>query len=260
MTTHDSYDSITVDVENDVAYVEFHKPKKYNPLDTEVMLDLDRAFNRISVSREIQAVVITGEGEKSFSSGGDIREYAGPAEAHDPEEKIKQKLYFQVWQKLYYCHAPVIAKINGYCVGGGLILASYCDLAIAVDDAKFGVPTCDIGQIPGDGATYRLSQLIGERKTKELVYTADLISAKEAHRLGIVNNVVPRSELDEETAELVRKILETGTSAVKNSKRAINYSVNSNDIHDAQEHELTVWWEQFSTDEREALVDAFLDD
>ncbi|MGZ0746225.1 MULTISPECIES: enoyl-CoA hydratase/isomerase family protein [unclassified Haloparvum] len=258
---YEAYESITVDVSDDVATITFRRPEKYNALSTEVYLDLSRAFSEIQLDRDIDAVVITGEGDDAFCSGADIDQYAGPAEDHDPRQKDRQdEFYEEVYTKAYDLHAPVIAKINGYCVGGGLILASFCDLRIAVDEAKFGVPTTDIGQIPGGGSTYRVEQLIGEAKVKELVYTAGMVDAQEARDIGFVNRVVERDELDAEVDGIVQAIKDTGRQAVKNSKRAINYSAQAPDLETAREFEAEVWWEQFATEERRELVDEFIED
>ncbi|MFD1634240.1 enoyl-CoA hydratase/isomerase family protein [Haloplanus ruber] len=253
-----AYESISVTVDDGVATVTFHRPEKYNALSTEVSLDLARAFTEIQLDRDIDVVVVTGEGTDAFCAGADIEEYAGDAAAHDPRQKDRQRfLYEDVYRALYDLHPPTIAKINGYCVGGGLILAAFCDLRIAVDDAEFGVPTTDIGMVPSGGSTYRLAQLIGEAKLKELVYTADLIDAAAARDAGFLNRVVPRSDLDDAVDDVVDSIQHTGQSAVKHSKRAINGGVNATDPDTAREHEAAVWWEQFTTAERARLIDEF---
>lgn len=257
MVSYSAYESITLDVDDGVATIEFHRPEVYNALNNEVMLDLSRAFDEIQLNRDIDVVVITGEGEDAFSAGADISQYAGTADEHDPLQRDRQELFYEMYQKPYDCHAPVIAKINGYCVGGGLIFAMYCDLRIAVDDAKFGVPTANIGQIPTGGSTWRAVELVGEAKAKELVYTAGMIDADEAERIGLVNHAVPREELDETVDGIVDGIQDTGRGAVKNSKRAINGAVRAGNLETAREQEAEIWWEQFATDERRELVDEF---
>lgn len=254
---YEAYESITVDVEDGVATVEFHRPDVYNALNNEVMLDVRRAFDEIQLDRGIDAVVITGEGTDAFSAGADISEYAGPAEDHDPLQKDRQELFYEMYRKPYECHAPVIAKINGYCVGGGLILAMFCDLRIAVEDAEFGVPTANIGQIPTGGSTRRAIELVGEAKAKELVFTAGYVDAAAAERIGLINHAVPADDLDETVGGIVNGIQDTGRLAVKNSKRALNHAAAAPDPETAREFEADVWWEQFATDERERLVDEF---
>ena len=167
-------------------------------------------------------------------------------------------MFFEdVYSAAHDLHCPVIAKINGYCVGGGLILAMFCDLRVAADNAEFGVPVTDIGQIPTGGSTYRAIQLVGEAKAKELVFTAGFIDAEEAHRIGLINRVVPTEDLDTEVTAIVDAILNTGRLAVKNSKRAFNHAAAATDLECARAFEAEVWWEQFDTAEREQLVAEF---
>ena len=257
MGFYSAYESITVDVSDGVATVEFHRPEKYNALNTEVMLDLQRAFAELQLDRDVDAVVVTGEGEDAFSAGADIEQYAGTAEEHDPRQKDRQELFYDIYRAPLDLHAPVIAKIDGYCAGGGMILAMYCDMRVATEESQFGVPTCNIGQIPTGGSNYRAVQLVGEAKAKELVLTAGFIDADEAERIGLVNHAVAPEELDETVDGIVDAVQDTGRQAVKNSKKAINQAANAPDIETAREYEADLWWEQFATDERRELVDEF---
>lgn len=258
MVSHTAFESIGLDVDDGVATIEFRRPEVYNAMNDAVMLDLRRAFDAIQLDRGIDVVVVTGEGEDAFSAGADIGQYAGTAAEHD-HQRDRQELFYGMYRKPFDCHAPVIAKINGYCVGGGLIFATYCDLRIAVDDAKFGVPVTDIGQIPTGNSTWRAVELVGEAKAKELVYTAGMIDAPEAERIGLVNHAVPREELEETVDDIVAAIQDTGRGAVKNSKRAINNAVEATDPEAARAVEAEIWWEQFATDERRERVDEFND-
>jgi len=257
MATYDTYKHIAVDAADGVATVTLDRPEKYNALNTEMMLDLQRAFSRFRLDRSLDAVVVEGAGDDAFSSGADIEQYAGPAEDHDPAQRERQELFYDIYRVARDVHAPVIAKIDGYCVGGGLILAMYCDLRIAAEGSQFGVPTCNIGQIPTGGSTYRAAQLVGEAKAKELIFTAGYVGGEEAHRIGLVNDLVDPDDLDDAVAEVVAAIQETGRLAVKNSKRAINRAVDQPDLDSAREIEAELWWEQFATDERRDLVAEF---
>lgn len=258
MVDETSFESISVDIDGGVATITFNRPEVYNAINDTIMGDLNRAFDEIQLDRSIDVVVLTGEGDDAFSAGADITEYAGPPEAHD-HQKDRQELFAEMYRKPFECHAPVIARINGYCVGGGLILAMFCDLRIAVVDAQFGLPVTDIGQVPTGNSTWRAVELVGEGKTKELVYTAGMIDAEEAHRIGLINRVVPRGELDDVTTEIVSAIQDTGRRAVKNSKVAINHAVRSTDPDAHRAFEAEVWWSQFATEERRRLVDDFID-
>jgi enoyl-CoA hydratase/carnithine racemase len=255
---YSAYEHISVDVTNGVATITLNRLEKYNALNNATFFDLQRAFGEIQLDRGIDVVVLEGAGEDAFSAGADIEQYAGPSEEHDPLQKERQDLLYDIYRIPYDCHAPVVAKIDGYCMGGGLIFAMYCDLRIADTTAKFGVPVTDIGQIPTGGSTYRAAELVGEAKAKELVYTAGTIDAEEAHRIGLVNDVVEPEELDATVEGVVSAIQSTGKKAVKNSKRAINAAVNSESLEEAREIEAEIWWEQFATDERRDLVDEFV--
>jgi enoyl-CoA hydratase/carnithine racemase len=254
---YSAYEHIAVGVEDGVATITLDRPEKYNALNNATFLDLQRAFGEIDLDRDVEVVVVEGAGEDAFSAGADIEQYAGPAEEHDPMQKDRQDLFYDIYRIPYDCHAPVIAKIDGYCMGGGLIFAMFCDLRIADTTAKFGVPVTDIGQIPTGGSTYRAAELVGEAKAKELVYTAGTVDAEEAHRIGLVNDLVEPDELEETVAGVVSAITSTGKRAVKNSKRAINAAVDSASLDEAREIEAEIWWEQFATDERRDLVDRF---
>jgi enoyl-CoA hydratase/carnithine racemase len=255
---YSAYEHISVEAADGVVTITLNRPEKYNALNNATFLDLQRVFGEISLDRDVEVVVIEGAGEDAFSAGADIEQYAGPSEEHDPMQKERQDLFYPIYRAPYDCHAPVVAKIDGYCVGGGLILAMYCDLRIADTTSKFGVPVTDIGQIPTGGSTYRAVELVGEAKAKELVYTAGMVDAEEAHRVGLVNTLVDPEELDETVETVVSAIGDTGTEAVKNSKRAINAAVESESLGEARAAEAEIWWEQFATDERRDLVDEFV--
>ncbi|MFC6990238.1 enoyl-CoA hydratase/isomerase family protein [Haloplanus sp. GCM10025708] len=255
---YEAYESITVDVADGVATVQFHRPDKLNALSTTVMQDVRRAFDEIQLDRSIDVVVIEGEGEEAFSAGADIQEYAGPAEEHDPRQKDRQDLFYDIYRQPYESHATTIAKIDGWAVGGGLILALFCDMRVATEGSSFGVPTCNIGQIPTGGSNYRAIQLVGEAKAKELILTAGFIDAEEAHRIGLINRVAEDADaLDEEVQSIVDAIQDTGRQAVKNSKRALNQAANAESMAEAREFERDLWWEQFDSEERRRLVDEF---
>lgn len=260
MVSYDVYEHISVEPDGPVATITMRRPEKYNALNTEMMFDLSRAFDELTLDREVDVVVLTGAGDDAFSAGADIEQYAGPAESHDPYQKHRQDLFYEMYTKPLEFPGPVIAKVNGYCVGGGLITAMYCDMRVAADHAQFAVPVTDIGQIPTGGSNYRAVQLVGEAKARELVYTAGYLDADEAKRIGLVNRVVSQEQLDAEVESIVDAILDTGRQAVKQSKRAITEATDAPDLATAREAEADRWWDQFATEERERLVDEFLAD
>lgn len=211
-------------VSDDVAEITLQRPDSHNALNTAAMLDLRRAFHELELDRNITAVTIEGKG-KSFSASADLGEYAGPAEDHEETQQHRQELFRQFYRQVFDLHAPVVAKIHGYCIGAGLILAMYCDLRIAAEGAEFAIPTCEIGQISNGGATRRAIDLLGEGTAKELIYIADYVDATEAQRAGLLNDVIPLETLDDRVTTLVKSIRESGHSAVKTAKRTLNTSI-----------------------------------
>ena len=257
MSEYGPYRHLAVDVAGGVVTATLNRPEKYNAMNSETMLDLQRLFAEVELDRSVDVVVVEGAGEDAFSAGADIEQYAGPAADHDPVQRDRQDRFYEIYRAPQRCHAPVVAKIDGYCVGGGLIFAMYCDLRVASEGSEFGVPTANIGQIPTGGSTRRAVELVGEAKAKELVFTAGYVDAAEARRVGLVNDAVPADELDAAVDDLVEAMRSTGRGAVKNSKRAINEAVEAPDRKTAREREAEIWWEQFATAERRDRVDEF---
>ncbi|WP_255197507.1 enoyl-CoA hydratase/isomerase family protein [Halorarius litoreus] len=259
MTEYGPYRNLSVEIDDGVAALTLERPDSYNALDTATMLDLRRAFDALSLDHDIAVVTIAGAGS-AFSAGADLGEYAGPTADHEETQIRRQELFRDLYRTVFEFHAPVVAKIHGYCVGAGLILAMHCDLRVAAESAEFAIPTVDIGQIPGGGSTRRAVELLGETAARELVYTADYVDAERALAMGLLNDVVPEAALDEAIANRVDSIRSGGHRAVKASKRALNDSVDAPDPESAAAREAEHWWAQFATAERERLVAAFHED
>ncbi|QKY21127.1 enoyl-CoA hydratase/isomerase family protein [Halolamina sp. CBA1230] len=259
MPEYGPYRHLDVTVEDGLATLTIDRPGTHNALNTAAMHDIDRAFAEIGSDRSVDAVVIEGAGEAAFSAGADLAEYAGPTEEHDPTQRERQERFHEIFRAPHDCHAPVIAKIDGFCVGGGLVLALYCDLRIASERSTFGLPTAAVGLLPTGGATRRLVDAVGESTAKELVFTAERIDAARAREAGLLNGVVPAESLDERVAELVASMSEVGDEARERAKRAINAAVAAPDPAAARAREASLWWEQFESSERRERVDAFLD-
>ena len=259
MPEYGPYRHLDVAAEDGLATLTIDRPGTHNALNTAAMHDLGRAFAELGSDRSVDAVVIEGAGEEAFSAGADLAEYAGPTEEHDPTQRERQERFHDIFRAPHDCHAPVIAKIDGFCVGGGLVLALYCDLRIASERSTFGLPTAAVGLLPTGGATRRLVDAVGESTAKELVFTAERIDAARAREAGLLNGVVPAESLDERVAELVASMSEVGDEARERAKRAINAAVAAPDPAAARAHEASLWWEQFESSERRERVDAFLD-
>ena len=260
MTDHGPYRHLDATVDDGLVRLTIDRPGSHNALNTATMHDLDRAFAEIEDDRSIDAVVIEGAGDEAFSAGADLADYAGPVADHDPEQRERQERFHGIFRAPHDCHAPVIAKIDGFCVGGGLVLALYCDLRIASDRSTFGLPTAAVGLLPTGGATRRLVDTVGESTAKELVFTAERIDAARAREAGLLTDAVPAESLDERVAEVVASMAEVGTEARERAKRAINAAIAAPDPETAREREASLWWEQFRSEERRERVDAFLDE
>jgi len=254
------YRHLDVAVADGLATLTIDRPKTHNALNTAVMHDIGRAFAEIQVDRDaVDAVVIEGAGDEAFSAGADLSEYAGPIADHDPAQRERQEQFHGIFRAPHACHAPVIAKIDGFCVGGGLVLALYCDLRIASERSTFGLPTAAVGLLPTGGATRRLMDAVGESAAKELVFTAERVDAARAREIGLLTDVVETGAVDQRVAELVAAMDEAGQAAIERSKQSINAAVAAPDPDAARQREASLWWKQFESTERRERVGEFLE-
>ncbi|MBI2967336.1 MAG: enoyl-CoA hydratase/isomerase family protein [Bacteroidetes bacterium] len=214
-----TYKNLLLHSDNGILTVTINRPDKLNALNGETMEEINAAFDSIYTDPSVAAVIVTGAGEKAFVAGADISGF--------PKQTPEQAMEFarmgqMVFQKIEDCPKPVIAAVNGFALGGGCELAMACHLRIASQNAKFGQPEVNLGIIPGYGGTQRLPLLIGKTKAMELIMTAELISADEALKLGLVNYVVPQDQLIPKCLELISKIRTKGPFAISAVIGAVN--------------------------------------
>ena len=213
------YENILVEKQEGVAIVTINRPKVLNALNAATISELHTAFERLEDDEEVRAVILTGSGEKGFVAGADI------SELQKVDVFSGRKLSERGMDLLFNIERlskPVIAAINGFALGGGCEIAMACDIRIAADSAKMGQPEVNLGLIPGYGGTQRLSRLVGRGKAKQLVFTGDMVDAEEAKRIGLVDEVVPASELLEYARGLASKIASKAPLAIAAAKRSIN--------------------------------------
>ena len=209
---------LTRAVENGVATLALNHPPA-NTLTLDLLLELEAAFDALAADRAVKAIIVTGSG-RFFIAGADIRVLAGiPSSREGTEMALRGQAIFN---KIEACPKPVIAAINGVCLGGGLELAMCCHIRRAAEAARFGQPEINLGIMPGFGATQRLGMLIGRSKATELILTGDLISAQEAKALGLLSQVVPPEDLLRQAQGLAGKIASKGQLAVRSALRAIH--------------------------------------
>ncbi|WP_077368932.1 short-chain-enoyl-CoA hydratase [Anaerosalibacter sp. Marseille-P3206] len=240
--------------EGNVGILSINRPDALNALNTEVLKELNEAVDMIENDEDIHILMITGEG-RAFVAGADISEMKDMDSACAREFA---KLGLSTFRKIELMEKPVIAAVNGFALGGGCELSMCCDIRIASEKAKFGQPEVGLGIIPGFAGTQRLSRLVGLGKAKELIYTADMIDANEAYRIGLVNKVVSKDELMDEALKLANKILSKGQLAVRFAKASINRGIET-DIETGMAIERDLFGLCFATLDQKEGMGAFLE-
>ncbi|MGE0131242.1 MAG: enoyl-CoA hydratase/isomerase family protein [Blastocatellales bacterium] len=236
------------------ALVTNNRPDKLNALNNATRKEQADAHDELRNDDEIRVVVITGAGEKAFVAGADINEFAGRT-AVQQRAVMKARSVFITAEDF---PKPLIAMINGFCLGGGCELALSCDIRIASDRARFGQPEINLGIIPGGGGTQRLTRLIGEGKAMQMILTGEMIDAQEAHRLGLVNEVYPAAELEAKTMELANKIAEKSPVALAMAKTSVKNAARTN-LREGLDQEIDLFALCFSSEDKEEGVRAFLE-
>ncbi len=214
------YETLLYEKEGEIAVVVLNRPKQLNALSLRMKEELGHVFDGIEKDEEVKVAILTG-GEKAFSAGADIKERS-KMQMTQAEFYFERRKSHEFYCKIENCEKPVIAAISGVAVGGGCELALVCDLRIASDIARFGLPEVKIGMIPAAGGTQRLPRLIGATRAKEILLTGEFIDAEEAYRIGLVNRVVPVDALMEEARGLAGKLAAYPPLSVKYIKRAVN--------------------------------------
>jgi enoyl-CoA hydratase len=200
-----------------VAYVTVNNPEKRNALGLAGKRQLAQAFGRLARDKDLRVAVLTGAGERSFMAGADLAEMRdlAPKQAHEVHAGVHRAC-----DAIRALPAPVIARINGYCLGAGMEIAASCDMRIGVTTARFGMPEVRFG-IPSGMEACLLPQLIGWGKTRELIYTGDPIDAAEAHRCGFLERLVEPAALDSGVEAWVASILAAGPRAIRLQKKLV---------------------------------------
>src|SRR5689334_10953230 len=213
------YENILIEKKNSIAYVTVNRPKVLNALNMATMEDLRRAFHDIKQDSAIRVVVMSGSGEKAFIAGADIGELAKNDAVAAKEYTHRGQSVLNLIENL---GKPVIACINGFALGGGCEIAMACTMRLASENAKLGQPEVKLGIIPGYGGTQRLPRLVGKGIAMQLVLTGEMITAQEAHRIGLVNEVVAAAELIPRAEAIAAKIIANAPLAVQYTMEAVN--------------------------------------
>lgn len=246
---------VTVEKKDRIAVVTVNRPEARNSLNSEVLEELKKAAEDVSQDENVLVVIVTGAGEKAFVAGADIKEMIGKTPL---EMRRFTMLGHQVMDLFAKMEKPTIAAVNGYALGGGCELAIACDIRIASDNAKIGVPEVGLGIFPGFGGTQRLTKLIGKGRACELVFTGKMIKAEEAERMGLVNRVVPQAELMKEVEALAKDISTKGPVGVRLAKSALNRALEVG-LSEGLAYERELVSLAFSTEDKEEGLKAFIE-
>lgn len=212
------WQNLLVQLEYPSATITVNRPHVLNALDRTTLAELAQVLRDLDADPHVRGVIITGSGERSFVAGADIRELQALSGMEGTETSRMGQAVFSQIENL---SKPSIAAVNGFALGGGCELALACDIRLASDNARLGLPEVGLGLIPGYGGTQRLPRLIGKARALELMLTGDPVHAEEALRIGLVNRVVPQAELLTHAREIVKRISHNAPLAVAAARRAV---------------------------------------
>ena len=245
--------AVNYELKDNVAIITIDKQEALNALDLDQLALLEAAVLKAEKDNDAYIVIITGAG-RAFVAGADISQMK---DFTADEARAFGAFGNEVFSKIEKLSKPVIAAINGFALGGGCELASACDIRIAGEKAKFGQPEVGLGITPGFGGTQRLARIVGLSKAKELIFTADVIGAEEALRIGLVSKVVPMEELMDAAMEMAGKIASKAQVAIRRSKEAINRGMQA-DIETGLAFEAQAFGLCFSTQDQKDAMTAFV--
>jgi enoyl-CoA hydratase len=248
-TTSTGYENIIVSAENNISIIHLNRPESRNALNSDMIAELDRAFDDLSADSEVKVVIITGE--KNFAAGADIT-----AMVELTPEEAYSFAFSPVYNKIAACSKPVIAAIEGFALGGAMELALCCDLRIANPNAKLGFPEISLGIFPGAGGTQRLPRLIGTSKAKELIFTGKIIKGEAARECGLVD-ILAEDPL-EEAKKLAMDLAEKAPIALKLAKECIDMSNNAT-LDGGVAYEADAWSSLFATQDQKEGMRAFME-
>ncbi|MCL2337978.1 MAG: enoyl-CoA hydratase-related protein [Firmicutes bacterium] len=237
-----------------VCLITINRPEQRNAVSAEMWRELRSVFEAARANQDIRVVIITGAGGKSFASGADISEM----EQWTDREKHREYISFMegAFEAVSNFPRPVIAMINGFALGAGCEIALVCDLRIATDKSKFGIPAAKLGIVLNYPMTLRLVNLIGGGATKELLFTGDIIDAGRAYQLGLVNRVVEKENLYDECLGIAQRIIDCAPLAVDGDKKVINYCLRDTGLDNPEIEEIEL--RSFESEDHLEGVKAFL--
>jgi len=249
-----SYETIQVERRERVAIITINRPEKRNALNIQTRAEGAAVLDELRADDSVRVVVLTGAGDKAFIAGADIAEFAERTALQQREVMLDRSLF----NAIDSFPKPIIAMVNGYCLGGGCEVALACDLRIASDKASFGQPEINLGIIPGGGGTQRLTRLVGEGKAMEMILGGEIISADTALAIGLVNHVVPADQLETKTMEIANRMAEKSPIGLRLAKESVKLASRSN-LDEGLRREVDLFALCFSSEDKNEGVNAFLE-
>jgi enoyl-CoA hydratase len=246
---------LLVDVRDGIAVVTVNRPDKLNALNDAVMEELSAAFTALADDHSVRGVILTGAGDKAFVAGADIGELAEQSPVSGQERSRRGQA---VLDRIEGLGKPVIAAVNGFALGGGCELALACHVRVAAESARLGTPEVKLGIMCGYGGTQRLARLVGKGRALEMLLTGDMVDAAEALRIGLVNRVVPKEKLLDESQALLRKMLANGPLSLRFTLEAVNRGLEM-PLGEGQAFEATLFGLIATTDDMKEGTRAFLE-
>lgn len=255
MMTEMALENILTEVKNNVLVITINRPDKLNALNKQTIEELHETLVDAENDKSIKALIITGSGQKAFVAGADIAEFAN----YSVEEgkQLSSIGHFKIFNFIENYSKPVIAAVNGFALGGGLELAMACHIRVASGNAKMGLPEVSLGVIPGYGGTQRLPQLVGKGKAIEMIVTADMVTAEDAYKWGLVNHVTSQEELLNKCFDITSKICSKSPVAIKTALKVINAGYN-NQVN-GFEVEIEEFGKTFNSNDFKEGISAFLE-
>ncbi|MCH4179303.1 MAG: enoyl-CoA hydratase-related protein [Megasphaera sp.] len=250
-----AYQNIEFTKEDGIGVLTINRPKALNALNTDTVVELNDCVSKIENDPEVKVLIVTGGGKKSFVAGADIVEMSTK---NAIEGRHFGKISQDTFTRIENLPQPVIAAVNGFALGGGCELACACDFRYASENAKFGQPEVGLGITPGFGGTQRLPRVVGRGYGKEMIFRANMINAQEAHRIGLVNAVMPQEELMDYAKKVAKEIAGNAKIAVQLAKSAVNRGINC-DVVTGIAYEDEVFGLCFSTDDQKEGMAAFVE-
>ena len=238
--------------ENNIGVVQLNRPNVLNALSFGLMSELVNGLEELDKDEAVKVIILTGSG-RAFTAGADLAEMSRAT----PVDLLLGRR-FELWDRIRKISKPIIAAVDGYCLGGGNELAMSCDVIIASETATFGQPEINVGIIPGAGGTQRLTRAVGKYKAMEMILTGKSISAEEAYRVGLVNRVVPPESLMEEAKKLATEIASKPQISVRSAKEAI-LKAQDTTLEVGLEFERKAFYMLFATEDGKEGMRAFLE-